>query len=136
MQANYWVTYKKTTKILGILLMNPFGLKEAKKTIWTIEVSVNSILQITYFQLSVKEDHIDSANAGGLNALDFDEDNWEKRPWKFFNFWLTPFKVVYFTTGLFFQNLIVKNEPFGSHCFRAQLATLFQTQSYEQIYIY
>ena len=50
MQTNYKVTYKKTTKTLD---------------------SVKSFLQINYFQMSVKEDQIDSPNVGGLNALVF-----------------------------------------------------------------
>ena len=34
--------------------------------------------------MSVKEDQIDSANVGGLNALVFNEENQERRLWKFF----------------------------------------------------
>ena len=95
--------------------------------------------------MSVKEDQIDSANVGGLNALVFDEENHERRSWKFFNFRLPRSEVVYFTqiliilfhivvslTKLVFPNLIVRNQHFGIHCFCAQLATLFQIQSYEQ----
>ena len=95
--------------------------------------------------MSVKEDQIDSANVGGLNALVFDEENHERRSWKFFNSRLPRSEVVYFTqiliilflivvslTKLVFSNLIVRNQHFGFHCFRAQLATLFQIQSYEQ----
>ena len=47
--------------------------------------------------MSVKEDQIDSANVGGLNALVFDEENQEKRSWKFFNSRLPRSEVVYFT---------------------------------------
>ena len=47
--------------------------------------------------MSVKEDQIDSANVGGLNALAFDEENQERRSWKFFNSRLPRSEVVYFT---------------------------------------
>ena len=34
--------------------------------------------------MSVKEDQIDSANVGELNALVFGEENQERRSWNFF----------------------------------------------------
>ena len=95
--------------------------------------------------MSVKEDQIDSANVGGLNALVFDEENHERRSWKFFNSRLPRSEVVYFTqiliilflivvslTKLVFSQLDCEESTFCFHCFRAQLATLFQIQSYEQ----
>ena len=57
--------------------------------------------------MSVKEDHIDSANVGVLNALVFDEENHERRSWKFFNFRLPRSEVVYFTQILIKLFLIV-----------------------------
>ena len=85
MQANYKVTYKKDDKESRYILMNSFGLKErlTKKQLKLKKLSVSSFLQISYFQMSVKEDQIGSANIGGLNALVFDEKNQERRSWKF-----------------------------------------------------
>ena len=57
--------------------------------------------------MSVKEDQIDSANVGGLNALVFDEEIHERRSWKFFNSRLPSSKVVYFTQILIILFLIV-----------------------------
>ena len=45
----------------------------------------------------VKEDQIDSANIGGLNALVFDEENQERRSWKFLKSQLPRSEVVYFS---------------------------------------
>ena len=58
--------------------------------------------------MSVKEDQIDSANVGGLNALVFDEENHERRSWKFFNSRLPRSEVVYFTqiSIILFLNLV------------------------------
>ena len=56
--------------------MNSLGLKERlTKKQFNIKNCVNSFLQITYFQMSVKKDQIDFAKAGGLNALVFDGEN-------------------------------------------------------------
>ena len=89
--------------------MNSFGLKEKlKKMQFKLKkLSVNSFLQITYFQMSVKEDQIDSAIVGGLNALVFNEENQERRLWKFFNSRLPRSEVVYFTQILIILFLIV-----------------------------
>ena len=128
--------------------MSSFGLKErlTKKQFKLKKLSVNSFLQITYFQMSIKEDQIDSANVGSLNALVFDWENQERHSWKFFNSRLPLSKVVYFTqmliilflivvslTQIVFSQLYSEESTFWfSHCFPAQLATVFQIQSYEQ----
>ena len=57
--------------------------------------------------MSVKEDQIDSANVGGLNAVVFDEENHERRSRKLFNSRLPRSKVVYFTQILIILFLIV-----------------------------
>ena len=57
--------------------------------------------------MSVKEDQIDSAKVGGLNASVFDEENHERRSWKFFNSRLPRSEVVYFTQILIIFFLIV-----------------------------
>ena len=109
MQANYKVTYKKDDKDSRYTTYEFFWIEREtnKNAIQTKKLSVNSFLQITYFQMSVKEDQIDSANVGGLNALVFDEENQEKRSWKFFNSWLPRSEVVYFTQILMILFLIV-----------------------------
>ena len=76
-----------------------------KKAIQSKKLGVNSFLLISYFQMSVKEDKIDSANGGGLKALVFDEE--KRRSWKFFNSRLPRSKVVYFTQILKILLLIV-----------------------------
>ena len=57
--------------------------------------------------MSVKDDQINSVNGGDLNALVFDEENQERRSWKFFNSRLPRSKVVYFTQILMILFLIV-----------------------------
>ena len=57
--------------------------------------------------MSVKEDQIDSANVGGLNALVFDEENRKRRSWKFFNSRLPRSEVIYITEILIIFFLIV-----------------------------
>ena len=57
--------------------------------------------------MSVKEDQIDSANIGGLNALFFDEENRERRLWKFFNSRVPSSEVVFFSQILIILFLIV-----------------------------
>ena len=57
--------------------------------------------------MNVKEDQIDSANVGGLKALVFDEENQERRSWKFFNSRLPRSEVVYFTQILIILFLIL-----------------------------
>ena len=39
--------------------------------------------KVIYFQMSVKEDQIDSVNGGSLNALVFDQENQKKLLWNF-----------------------------------------------------
>ena len=68
--------------------------------------------------MSDKEDQIDLPAGIGLNYLVFNEENQERRSWKFCN--------------LCFFILIVKSQHFGFHCFHAQLATRLLIQSYEQ----
>ena len=50
--------------------------------------------------MSAKEDQSDSANGGGLSILVFDEENQERRSWKFFNSRLPGSEVVYLTQML------------------------------------
>ena len=51
----------------------------------------------TSFQMSNKEDEIDSAGGVGLNDLVFNEENQERRSWKLCNSRLPRSEVVYFT---------------------------------------
>ena len=51
----------------------------------------------TSFQMSNKEDEIDSAGGVGLNALVFNKENQERRSWKLCNSRLPRSEVVYFT---------------------------------------
>ena len=100
----------------------------------------------TSFQMSNKEDEIDSAGGVGVNDLVFNEENQERQSWKLCNSRLPRSEVVHFTsnhnntvsywcvfdqTCVFFI-LIVKSQHFRFHCFHAQLVTRFLIRSYQQ----
>ena len=109
MQAKCKVTYKKDDKDSRYTTYEFFWIEREtnKKKFKLKKLCVNSFLQITYFQMSVGEDQIDSANIKGLNALVFDEENQKRCSWKFFNSRLPRSEVVYFSQILIILFLIV-----------------------------